>query len=279
MKFNKIIIFITIWCSFTYGQFTEVLVNVDYSNVNENQIFIFENFEQEIQSYFINNYFFDEPEELELLLDINIIVENINDRGGEKLITAQILFSNKRDQHLFSKSFDFTYQKNQALYKSEIFNPLSSLLTYYAYLYIAHELDTYGYLGGNKYFMKAQNIASDGKSSLYPKNWQKRLKKNRRDMENYTYRNLKYNFFTAYDILDINSSNTKEAYTFFDSFEKGLLEYDDYYGYSKPLTHFLNAYNQEIVMISKQLNYNKVIEFLMIYDKSNENIYQKYYED
>lgn len=279
MKFNKIIIFITIWCSFTYGQFTEVLVNVDYSNVNESQIFIFENFEQEIQSYFINNYFFDEPEELELLLDINIIVENINDRGGEKLITAQILFSNKRDQHLFSKSFDFTYQKNQALYKSEIFNPLSSLLTYYAYLYIAHELDTYAYLGGNKYFMKAQNIASDGKSSLYPKNWQKRLKKIRRDMENYTYRNLKYNFFTAYDILDINSSNTKEAYTFFDSFEKGLLEYDDYYGYSKPLTHFLNAYNQEIVMISKQLNYNKAIEFLMIYDKSNENIYQKYYED
>ncbi len=279
MKFNKIIIFITIWCSFTYGQFTEVLVNVDYSNVNESQIFIFENFEQEIQSYFINNYFFDEPEELELLLDINIIVENINDRGGEKLITAQILFSNKRDQHLFSKSFDFTYQKNQALYKSEIFNPLSSLLTYYAYLHIAHELDTYAYLGGNKYFMKAQNIASNGKSSLYPKNWQKRLKKIRRDMENYTYRNLKYNFFTAYDILDINSSNTKEAYTFFDSFEKGLLEYDDYYGYSKPLTHFLNAYNQEIVMISKQLNYNKAIEFLMIYDKSNENIYQKYYED
>ena len=51
MKFNKIIIFTIIWFSLTYGQFTEVLVNVDYTNVNENQVFIFENFEQEINGF------------------------------------------------------------------------------------------------------------------------------------------------------------------------------------------------------------------------------------
>ena len=103
MKFNKIIIFTIIWFSLTYSQFTEVLVNVDYTNVNENQVFIFENFEQELQSYFLNNYFFDEPDDLELLLDVNVVIENINNKGGEKLITAQILFSNKKDRHLFSK--------------------------------------------------------------------------------------------------------------------------------------------------------------------------------
>ena len=279
MKFNKIFIFILICSSLIYGQFTEVLVNVDYSNVNENQIFIFENFEQEIKSYFINNYFFDDPDELDMLLDVNIIIENINSKGGEKFITAQILFSNKKDKHLFSKSFDFTYQKNQALYKSEIFHPLASLLTYYAYLHIAHELDTYEYLGGNKYFMKAQNIASNGKSSLYPKNWQTRLKKMRREMENYTYRNIKYNFFTAYDILDVDSENIKEAYIFYNNFYEFIIEYDEYYGYSKPLTHFLNAYNQEIVIISKKLQYTEIIDFLLIYDKSNKHIYQQYYED
>ncbi len=279
MKFNKIFIFILTCFSLIYGQFTEVLVNVDYSNVNENQIFIFENFEQEIQSYFINNYFFDDPDRIDILLDVNIVIENINNKGGEKLITAQILFSNKKDQHLFSKSFDFIYQKNQALYKSEIFHPLASLLTYYAYLHIAHELDTYEYLGGNKYFMKAQNIASDGKSSLYPKNWQTRLKKMRREMENYIYRNIKYNFFTVYDILDSDSENIKEAYVFYNNFYEFIIEYDEYYGYSKPLTYFLNAYNQEIVIISKKLQYTEIIDFLLLYDKSNEHIYQKYYED
>ena len=279
MNFNKIIIYTLMYFSLISGQFTEVSVNVDYNNVNENQIFIFENFKQEIQSYFINNYFFDEPEELDMFLDINIIIENINNKGGEKLITAQILFSNQKDLHLFSKSFDFTYQKNQALYKSEIFHPLTSLLTYYAYLHIAYELDTYEYLGGNKYFMKAQNIASDGKSSLYPKNWQTRLKKLRRNMENYSYRNIKYNFFTAYDILDIDPENIKEAYKFYDDFYEFIIEYDEYYGYSKPLTHFLNAYNKDIVIIAKKLEYNKVIDFLLLYDNSNEQIYQKYYEN
>ena len=279
MKFNKIIIFTIIWFSLTYSQFTEVLVNVDYTNVNENQVFIFENFEQELQSYFLNNYFFDEPDDLEMLLDVNVVIENINNKGGEKLITAQILFSNKKDQHLFSKSFDFTYHKNQALYKSEIFHPLTSLLTYYAYLHIAHELDTYEYLGGNKYFMKAQNIASDGKSSLYSKNWSKRLKKIRRDMENYTYRNVKYNFFTSYDILNADPSNIKAAYKFYNEFYEFIIEYDEYYGYSKPLTHFLNAYNQDIVYIAKQLEYVKIIDFLLLYDESNEDIYKKYYEN
>ena len=279
MKFNKIIIFTIIWFSLTYSQFTEVLVNVDYTNVNENQVFIFENFEQELQSYFLNNYFFDEPDDLEMLLDVNVVIENINNKGGEKLITAQILFSNKKDRHLFSKSFDFTYYKNQALYKNEIFHPLTSLLTYYAYLHIAHELDTYEYLGGNKYFMKAQNIASDGKSSLYSKNWSKRLKKIRRDMENYTYRNVKYNFFTAYDILNEDPGNIKAAYKFYDEFYEFIIEYDEYYGYSKPLTHFLNAYNQDIVYIAKQLEYVNIIDFLLFYDESNEDIYKKYYEN
>ena len=279
MKFNKIIIFTIIWFSLTYSQFTEVLVNVDYTNVNENQVFIFENFEQELQSYFLNNYFFDEPDDLEMLLDVNVVIENINNKGGEKLITAQILFSNKKDQHLFSKSFDFTYHKNQALYKSEIFHPLTSLLTYYAYLHIAHELDTYEYLGGNKYFMKAQNIASDGKSSLYSKNWAKRLKKIRRDIENYTYRNVKYNFFTSYDILNADPSDIKAAYKFYNEFYEFIIEYDEYYGYSKPLTHFLNAYNQDIVYIAKQLEYVKIIDFLLLYDESNEDIYKKYYEN
>ena len=221
----------------------------------------------------------DDPDELELILDINIIIENINSRGGEKIITAQMIFSNQKDSHLFSKSFDFVYQKNEALYKSEIFHPLTSLLNYYAYLHIAYELDAYQYLGGNQYFIKAQNIASNGKSSLYPKNWQTRLQKLRREQENYTYRNLKYNFFTAYDILELDETNIKEGYKFYDNFYEAIIEYDAYYGYSKPLIQFLNAYNLDIVDIAKELRFNTIIDFLSIYDESNRPIYQKYYQD
>ena len=53
------------------------------------------------------------------------------------------------------------------MYKSDIFHPLASLLSCYAYIQLGYELDTFAYLGGNKYFLKAQNIASDGKNSMY----------------------------------------------------------------------------------------------------------------
>ena len=280
MKFYKLIIFIGICMSMIKAQFTDISINIDYSNINENEMFIFENFEDEIHNYFMNNYFFDEKEELELTINITMIIESINNKGGEKIITAQIMFSNQKDIYLFSKSFDFAYNKSEALYKSEMFHPLASLLTCYAYMQLAYELDTYHYLGGNKYFIKAQNIASDGKSSMFSKNWQSRLKKIRRQSEDIIYRELRYNFFVTYDALEFDEEqNYKEALKFYANFYESILQYEEYYGYTKPLTQFLNAYNQEIVNLAKQLQYQEIIDYLLIYDEPNKHAYQKYYKN
>ena len=64
---------------------------------------MFENFDREIQSFFTNNYFYDEPDELDIRIDLNVIIENINYIGSEKIITSQILFTNKKDQHFSRK--------------------------------------------------------------------------------------------------------------------------------------------------------------------------------
>ena len=279
MKLYKIIILLFIMPSIYTAQFSEVLIDIDYSNISEKEMFIFENFEDEIKSYFINNYFFDDPDELAIILDIHMVIENVNNKGGEKIISAQILFSNQKDQHHYSKSFDFLYNKGEALYKTEMFHPLTSLLNCYAYLQIAYELDTYEYLGGNKYFLKAQNIASDGKNSMYSRNWQSRLKKIRKQTEENIYRELRYNFWVTIDALDVKSPNFDEAMKFYSNFYESIIAYDEYYGYGKPLSQFLNAYNIEIVEISKILKYQQLIDYLSIYDESNKIIYQKYYQD
>ena len=279
MKFYKLLTLIILNASFLMSQFTQVFINIDYSNINENQMFVFDGFELEVKSYFLNNLFFDEGEQLDLTLDINMIIENINDKGGEKIISAQVLFSNKIDQHFFSKGFDFIYYKNQALYKSEIFHSLSSLLSFYAYIFIANELDTYEYLGGNKYFLKAQNIASEGKNSFYTKNWYNRLKKVRRSQENLVYRNLKYKFFTTFDVLESENYDLELANNLFLEFYESILEYESYYDYTKPLIYFLNAYNKDIVRIARVLNFKTIIEYLIIYDKTNLIEYQKFYND
>jgi hypothetical protein len=247
MKLYKIIILLFIIPSIYTAQFSEVLIDIDYSNISEKEMFIFENFEDEIKSYFMNNYFFDDPDELAIILDIHMVIENVNNKGGEKIISAQILFSNQKDQHHYSKSFDFLYNKGEALYKTEMFHPLTSLLNCYAYLQIAYELDTYEYFGGNKYFLKAQNIASDGKNSMYSRNWQSRLKKIRKQTEQNIYRELRYNFWVTIDALDVKSPNFDEAMKFYSNFYESIIAYDEYYGYGKPLSQFLNAYNIEIV--------------------------------
>ena len=279
MKLYKIIILLVIIPSIYIAQFSEVLIDIDYSNISEKEMFIFENFESEIQAYFMNNYFFDDPDELEITLDVHIVIENVNNKGGETIISAQILFSNQKDQHHYSKSFDFLYNRGEALYKTEMFHPLTSLLNCYAYLQIAYELDTYEYLGGNKYFLKAQNIASDAKNSMYSRNWQSRLKKIRKQTEQNIYRELRYNFWVTIDALDESSPNLKEANKFYTNFYESIIAYDEYYGHGKPLSQFLNAYNMDIMKISKKLEYQQIIDYLSIYDESNRAIYQKYYQD
>tara|TARA_A100001011_G_scaffold400871_1_gene520306 strand:- start:11206 stop:12045 length:840 start_codon:yes stop_codon:yes gene_type:complete len=278
MKLYKIIILFISTLSICTSQFSKVIVDIDYSNISENEMFIFENFEDEIRSYFTNNYFFDDPDELELTLDIHFVIESINERGGEKVISAQVLFSNQKDQHHYSKSFDFSHNRGEALYKTEMFHSLTSLLNCYAYLQIAYELDTYEYLGGNKYFLKAQNIASDAKNSSYSRNWQSRLKKIRKQTEKKIYRELRYNFWVTQDALDASPMKIEEANKFFNEFYITIIDYDEYYGYSKPLTQFLNAYSYEIMNTAKKLNFQKIIDYLSIYDEQNSVIYQKYFQ-
>ena len=279
MKLYKIIILLVSLSTIYFAQFSEVLIDIDYSNISEKEMFIFENFEDEIKAYFKNNYFFDDPDKLSITLDIHMVIENINNKGGEKIISAQILFSNQKDQHHYSKSFDFLYNRGEALYKTEMFHPLTSLLNCFAYLQIAYELDTYEYLGGNKYFLKSQNIASDAKNSMYSRNWQSRLKKIRKQIEQTIYRELRYNFWVVIDELDKDYPNFKEANKYYNNFYESLIAYDEYYGYGKPLSQFLNAYNIEIVQISKRLEFQKIIDYLSIYDESNRVIYQKYYQN
>ena len=278
MKFYKLIIFSAILISISSAQFDEVYIQMDYVNVDENQMFIFEGFEDEIQNYFLTNYFLDGKEDLGLIMNIRMIIEGVNQKGGEKIITAQMIFWNQ-DVHLVSKSFDFVYNRSEALYKSDIFHSLASLLSCYAYMQLGYELDTFAYLGGNKYFLKAQNIASDGKNSMYSKNWQSRLKKIRRQTEDTIYRELRYNFFVTYDALSLEEPNYEEASKFYSAFYESILKYDEYYGYTKPLTHFLNSYNQNVVFFAKELEHNEIIDYLLIYDESNKDVYQNFYKN
>ena len=276
---KKTIFFTLITINIILPQFDEISIEINQGNLNDNQIFSLENLENEINDYFINNQFLIENEEieLELIIDVILFIESINNKGSEYIISGQFFFSNRRDQYLVSKGFDFSYSKGEGLVKSIMFDPLASLLDFYANILIANELDTYEYLGGHKYFLKAENICSEAKRSNFSKNWKDRLKKVRKLKDNYEYRELRYSFFTTWDILSEEKILKEDAAKFFTKFYHSIIDYDQIYGHGKPITQFLNAYCKEIVEFAKILNNKDIVNYLIMYDEANREIYRGFF--
>jgi hypothetical protein len=70
--------------------------------------------------------------------------------------------------------WDFVYEKNQPMYHNEYrFDPLVSVLDFYAYVIIGYDFDTLEPLSGTQYFQRASNIVNLGASTSYSRGWTK----------------------------------------------------------------------------------------------------------
>lgn len=69
---------------------------------------------------------------------------------------------------LIDKSIQFTYRENDPIEFSEnnVTSNLSALLTFYAYVMIGYDYDTYALKGGSKYFQKAEDL-----TTIFPFNY------------------------------------------------------------------------------------------------------------
>ena len=181
--------------SLIFPQFEEVNVMIDTLHVRENNQFIFESLGNDVSQYLTNNKFTDNAFELELFLDIHFIIESYSSSENNKIVNAQMILTNQADQHFYAKGVDFPYTKGQSLTFSPMFSPLTSVLDYYANLFIATELDTYDYLGGDSYFVKSDEITNSGRSSDYSRGWENRKKKSTKLKENRHLREIRFHFF------------------------------------------------------------------------------------
>ncbi len=74
---------------------------------------------------------------------------------------------------LMDNQWEFPYVPNQRMYYDEYsFDPLTSVLNYYAYVIIGFDLCTYKPLDGSRVFQKALNTATNGISSQFAADWQ-----------------------------------------------------------------------------------------------------------
>ena len=295
MAKKQFLIIYLIQLSTLFSQFNSVNSSYEHSNlIKDEHKYILDNFNEKIENYFEYNNFSSEYDFLDISLNINIIFHKINFTSDNSFrsINCQILFSNSKDQHYITKNITLPYYKEKDLYFNTMqFDSIASLFDFYAYLFIANELDTWGLYLGEKYFNKAKEIANFGTESINSEQWIKNKKLIELLKENNYLRNAKFYFFASTDIvlayLDENnitdikninenfyvSENFKESKNTLSLFIENLKQIYDKYSYEKYTIKFINYYNIEIAEYLKLLDITEGLEFLSKFDYKNEFLY------
>ena len=266
---------ISIW-SIGWGQFVEVNVDLDMRRLSEGDRQLFNSMAVDMKHYYLNTQFSQDVSDLKMIIDIHLVLESVSQGGSQTTINAQAIFTNNEDQYFYAKDIQFPYSKGQKIIFTSSFDPLSSLLNYYAFMFIATELDTWSYLGGTAFFNRAVELSDMGKDSDWPQGWDDRWKKTRKIKNNQELRSMRYNFFKALDAVsatkvDINLIKIS-MYTFYED----LQAIDKKWGSNKETLKFLDAYHVSIAELLAVLQIREGLELLIVYDHDNKKVYESY---
>jgi len=256
------------------SQFSEAEVTLDLRNVNKNHHFLVENLKNDISNYFQNTIFSENDSDLGIPIKMHIVIESIYKVNNVETINAQFFTSNNLDLNQYTKSSTFPYRKGESITYSSSFDPLSSLLNYFAYIYLGNELDMYGALEGTSYFNLAEKITINGKESEYSNGWEDRWKKCKKLIENTHLRNLRFNLYELmYNIDDLNADEKKTILT---NLDNNIYYLKEFFPNDRNAFLFLDIYADKIGQILKEESMYDALILLSNYDVDNKIIYNKY---
>ena len=262
--------------SFSWSQFKEVNAELDLRRLSEGDRQLFTTLAEDIENYLLNTQFSADANDLELVIDIRLVLESVSHGGRGTSINAQAIFSNKLDQYFYAKGIQFPYSQGRKMYYTTVFDPLASFLDYYAFMFIATELDTWEYMGGTTFFNRAIELSDLGKDSDWSVGWDDRWKKSRKIKSNQYLRSMRFNYFTALDALGAEEVDITIVKNAMSTFHEDLLTLDKKMGSNKETLHFLKAYHESIAELLLALNLKDTLELLLLYDHDNKKVYESY---
>lgn len=159
----------------TFGQEINADVTIDRSQISSTSLNYLDSFSQQLETY-INEYNWISPtfrEEERIGLDIQITLLSVDDNFN---FDAQIIIRSRRPIYnttqqsvlfLFNdEDWSFNYTPNRTLVHDELqFDPLTSLIDFYALVVLGYDFDSFEELGGTPYYQEAQNIVSLAQTS------------------------------------------------------------------------------------------------------------------
>tara|TARA_B100000686_G_scaffold294498_1_gene324746 strand:+ start:486 stop:1337 length:852 start_codon:yes stop_codon:yes gene_type:complete len=276
-KFNihNLLLFVSI-ISIGFSQFLEANVEIDMRRLSESERQLLYTLDKDLSEYFINNQFSSDASDFEMIIDFRLVLESISTSGSQTTINAQAILTNKLDQNFYAKGIQFPYNKGQKIIQDSIFDPLAIFLDYYAFMFLAAELDTWEYMGGTSFYSKAIEKADIGKDSNFSRGWEDRWKKARKIKNNQYLRIMRFNYFLAQDELIKEKINYELVYESMLIFYENLKSIDEKLGSNKETLKFLNAYHLSIAELLSVLEINNGLKLLMHYDDEHKKIYESY---
>ncbi len=169
---NFLVIFILIIvCSFSAIAQGELncSVSIDAESIESTEKDIFQQLKSEI-TQFMNNRKWTEDEFLpEERITCNLIITITSYSGNNYQATAMVqssrpMFNTNKETVILKfldRRFNFSYTEGQALNYSEntFTDNLTGMLSFYAYVILGLDYDSFGKLGGTKYLEKARDLA------------------------------------------------------------------------------------------------------------------------
>jgi hypothetical protein len=168
--------------SFIYGQELNCKITVNLEKLSGQSKDNLANFSTVVEDYMNKTRFTSERwEGGKIECAFNILLQTGSDNGNS--YTAQIIVTSQRpiykstDNSLMlsinDNAWSFTYIKDQPLVQNQsVYDPVTSLLDYYAYVILGMDADSYEKLGGTRFFTKALDLVNLGATSSFSNGWQ-----------------------------------------------------------------------------------------------------------
>ena len=261
------------------AQFTEVAVRTEVERLKDRERQDLQGLEEAIQQFYISSPWEQDIADLEMYLDVQLVFLSTLTIGNEVYYQAQVLFSNRQDQRYFIRDATFTYSPGRSVNLSTAFDPLASLLEFFAYLLIAGELDTYEILAGSPYYTRAASLAVIGQNDPYVgRGWDNRLQLAERLAANQDLRRGKAYFYQAFDILAGEKPDLAELRKALGQFYKSIQTVIKREGQERQTSIFLSGHAEEIAEMLAQAGMWDELADMRVLNPDGDRIYQNYLE-
>ena len=159
---------------------SKVIINTD--KLQSSEVFIFEEMQSSIEQFLNNNIWTEDKFQSQERINCNFIINILNEPSSNlyeatvQIVSSRPIFNSSYESVLLNhgdREWVFEYYPSQNIeYSENSFNDnLTSLLSFYAFLIIGIDYDSFEKLGGEDYFQKAWRILNESQHSGY-KGWE-----------------------------------------------------------------------------------------------------------